>query len=93
MPAKVVLGCLQTSALGVCKPRLATVLRYIAGVDTVEILGKSYTPRLLDTQLADALKTAGAVVIEGPRACGKTMTAVNAGASFVALDDPTTALW
>lgn len=64
---------------------------YACGVDTAEILGKTYTPRLLDAQLADALETAGAVVIEGPRACGKTMTAVHAGASFVALDDPTTA--
>ncbi|WP_075733067.1 ATP-binding protein [Corynebacterium phocae] len=34
-----------------------------------------------------ALDTAGAVVIEGPRACGKTMTALNAAASYVFLDD------
>lgn len=60
-------------------------------MDTAEVLGKKYLPRLLDVQLADALKTAGAVVLEGPRACGKTMTAVHAGASFIALDDPTTA--
>lgn len=56
-------------------------------MDTCDILGQPYRPRIIDGVLADALQTAGAVVIEGPRACGKTMTALNAAASYVFMDD------
>lgn len=52
------------------------------------MLGEEYRPRIIDSVLQEALGTAGAVVIEGPRACGKTMTALNACASYVFLDDP-----
>jgi len=31
-------------------------------------------PRIVDDQLAEALATAAAVVLEGPKACGKTDT-------------------
>ena len=34
-----------------------------------------YTPRVVDAELNELLGSAGAVVIEGPKACGKTMTA------------------
>lgn len=34
-----------------------------------------YQPRLVDADIQRALRVAGAVVITGPRACGKTMTA------------------
>lgn len=34
-----------------------------------------YRPRAVDAELARRLSAAGAVVVEGPRACGKTMTA------------------
>lgn len=57
-------------------------------MDTARQFGIEYRPRTLDTPLQEALRTAGAVVIEGPRACGKTMTGLNAAASFVFLDDP-----
>lgn len=50
------------------------------------MLGCSYVPRVIDSQLADLLSMAGAVVIEGPRACGKTMTGVRAANSAVFLD-------
>lgn len=59
-------------------------------MDTNSILGKQYVPRLLDKQLEKSLKIMGAVVIEGPRACGKTMTATNACKSAIFLDDPNT---
>jgi uncharacterized protein len=46
----------------------------------------AYRPRIADQELRDALGAAGAVLIEGPRACGKTATARHAAASEVALD-------
>lgn len=45
-----------------------------------------YLPRLVDAELQDALKSAGFVLIEGPKACGKTETARRAAASEVLLD-------
>ena len=52
------------------------------------MLGQQYRPRVVDAVVAAALDTAGAVLVEGPRACGKTMTAVHAAASCAFLDDP-----
>lgn len=46
----------------------------------------SYQPRIVDAELADRLKAAGAVVIEGAKACGKTATARQVAASEVLLD-------
>lgn len=45
-----------------------------------------YRPRILDGELREQLQAAGAVVIEGPKACGKTMTAQQQAASAVLLD-------
>jgi predicted AAA+ superfamily ATPase len=45
-----------------------------------------YRPRVADAELADRLRSAGAVVVEGPKACGKTATARQAAASEVLLD-------
>lgn len=48
-----------------------------------------YIERIVDKELADDLAAMGAVVIEGPKACGKTVTAQRAAASEVRLDvDP-----
>lgn len=48
-----------------------------------------YLPRLVDEQLARALRTTGAVVLEGPKARGKTSTAGQQAASTARLDaDP-----
>lgn len=55
-------------------------------MDTKETLGVKYRPRIVDRQLYELLSIAGAVLIEGPRACGKTMTGVNAANSAVFLD-------
>ncbi|MCU0622676.1 MAG: DUF4143 domain-containing protein [Gemmatimonadaceae bacterium] len=46
----------------------------------------AYRPRIVDTELATLLRSAGAVVVEGPKACGKTATARQLAASEVLLD-------
>jgi predicted AAA+ superfamily ATPase len=46
----------------------------------------AYSPRIVDAELRELLGSAGAVVIEGPKACGKTMTASQQAASRVLLD-------
>jgi len=49
----------------------------------------SYRPRIVDAELGAALSSVGAVLVEGPRACGKTETARRAARSEVLLDvDP-----
>ena len=45
-----------------------------------------YIPRLVDRELKDMLKTMGGVVIEGPRAWGKTVTGRHHSQSEVLLD-------
>jgi predicted AAA+ superfamily ATPase len=60
-------------------------------MDTVSVLGHAYTPRLIDSLVEESLEAAGAVLIEGPRACGKTMTATHAAASIIKLDEPSAA--
>ncbi len=56
-------------------------------MDTVAVLGREYRPRVIDSALQRALAASGAVVIEGARASGKTMTALRAAASYVFIDD------
>jgi len=46
----------------------------------------AYASRIVDDELADRLASAGAVVIDGPKACGKTETARRQAASEVLLD-------
>lgn len=49
----------------------------------------AYLERIVDRELSDDLSAIGAAVIEGPKACGKTMTAQHVAASEVRLDvDP-----
>lgn len=47
-----------------------------------------YVPRLIDNELAGALRVHPAVLIVGPRACGKTTTARRHARSVVRLDRP-----
>ncbi|MCO6466435.1 MAG: ATP-binding protein [Bradyrhizobiaceae bacterium] len=50
----------------------------------------SYVNRLVDQELREMLARSGAVVIEGPKACGKTLTARQLAHSEVRVDaDPT----
>ncbi len=46
----------------------------------------AYLPRIVDDELSRRLRSAGAVVIEGPKACGKTETGLQKAASSVRLD-------
>ena len=46
----------------------------------------TYVPRIVDAELRKRLAANGAVVIEGPKACGKTETARRQAASEVLLD-------
>jgi predicted AAA+ superfamily ATPase len=50
------------------------------------IIPSDYQPRIVDLQLTARLSAVGAVVIEGPKACGKTATARQLAASEVLLD-------
>lgn len=47
-----------------------------------------YLPRVADQQLSAALRTSGAVLIQGPKWCGKTATGSQAAASIIYLQDP-----
>jgi len=56
---------------------------------TVDGRVRDYLPRFADAELLDRLRATGAVLIEGPRGCGKTQTALRAARSAVRLDrDP-----
>jgi predicted AAA+ superfamily ATPase len=46
----------------------------------------AYRPRVVDAEFSERLDSAGAVLIEGPRACGKTETARQIAESEVLLD-------
>ncbi|WP_423927066.1 ATP-binding protein [Candidatus Palauibacter sp.] len=52
----------------------------------MSVTTKTYVPRVADRELEACLEAAGAVLIEGPRACGKTELAMQAAASAVFLD-------
>lgn len=47
-----------------------------------------YKIRIADKLLADKLEAMGAVLIEGPKACGKTRTAEQHAKSVLYMDDP-----
>lgn len=57
------------------------------GMD-IQDLGKDYVPRVVDEIIKKKLKTTGAVVIQGPKWCGKSTTAVHASASNIKMDLP-----
>lgn len=51
--------------------------------------GEGYRERVLDAELAERLSAIGAVLIEGPKACGKTESAIQKAATNYRLDvDP-----
>ncbi|MFA6905497.1 MAG: DUF4143 domain-containing protein [Sphaerochaeta sp.] len=49
---------------------------------------KEYLPRIADIVLSDGLEAKGAVLIEGPKWCGKTTTALQKAKSVVYMQDP-----
>lgn len=58
-----------------------------ADASTVGIAPTGYRPRLVDERMRAALRTMPAVVVEGPRACGKTWTGRRFASSAVYLDE------
>ena len=53
-------------------------------------MNNKYLPRIADAKLEVALKAMGAVLIEGPKWCGKTSTAENIAKSVLYMQDPDT---
>lgn len=49
---------------------------------------KEYRPRIVDGMLREKLEAKGAVLIEGPKWCGKTTTAMQVAASVLRMDEP-----
>ena len=47
-----------------------------------------YRSRIVDAILQDKLEAKGAVLIEGPKWCGKTTTAAQKAASILRMDNP-----
>lgn len=61
-------------------------------VDEKELLWmneKSYLPRLIDRKITKYLQAFGAVCIEGPKWCGKTMTSMHHSKSNFFVGSPT----
>ena len=56
------------------------------GGDGGTLVPAGYRPRVVDGEMQRGLRAAGCVVIEGPRACGKTWTGLRFAASAVRLD-------
>jgi len=48
---------------------------------------RTYLPRIVDGELERRLRSVGAVVIEGPKACGKTATATRSAQTIFRLDE------
>lgn len=58
--------------------------------DAQRVPDVTYLPRIVDAELSTRLRSTGGVVVEGPKACGKTATARQVAVSEVLLDvDPT----
>ena len=51
---------------------------------------KEYTRRIADQMLTDKLESSGAVLVEGPKYCGKTTLAKQQAGSILSMADPDT---
>lgn len=49
---------------------------------------KTYLPRIIDKLLRERLEAKGAVLLEGPKWCGKTTSAKEIAGSFILMDQP-----
>ncbi|NLB11452.1 ATP-binding protein [bacterium] len=49
---------------------------------------KTYLPRIIDKLLSERLEAKGAVLLEGPKWCGKTTSAKEIAGSFISMDQP-----
>ena len=55
--------------------------------EAADLTPEGYSPRVVDDEMRTALATMPAVVVEGPRACGKTWTGRRFASSAVYLDE------
>lgn len=53
-----------------------------------QVVQKPYRPRIMDVILRDALDASGAVLLQGPKWCGKTWTARQVAQSVLMMQDP-----
>ncbi len=53
----------------------------------MDLQGKKYLPRLIDQKIEDYLSIFGAISIEGPKWCGKTLTSLKHSKSATFMDD------
>ncbi len=51
-------------------------------------VSKDYMQRIIDRELSDHLEAMGAVLIIGPKWCGKTTTAMQKAKSVLKMQDP-----
>lgn len=56
--------------------------------ESVTVTQSAYLPRISDSELEFALSSSGAVLIEGPKWCGKTWVGRHAAKSVIYLQDP-----
>lgn len=67
------------------------VIRIICATFVVQnqiYMAKKYRPRIIDSELAERLRSIGAIVLEGAKWCGKSTTAEHHSKSAVFMDDP-----
>jgi predicted AAA+ superfamily ATPase len=90
--------CISAKSINVFPPNLSMYFRQIyqcvAYSLCVTLYGKLkmlYRDRIVDVELSERLAATGAVLIEGPKACGKTETALRLAKSSVMLDVDTEA--
>ncbi len=74
----------------ICVDRLIIIVYYVnnKSYKSVRLVVKKYKIRIADMVLADKLEGKGAVLIEGPKWCGKTTTAENVSKSVLYMSDP-----
>ncbi|MDR1439797.1 MAG: AAA family ATPase, partial [Clostridiales bacterium] len=66
----------------------ATIVETDSQLGAVKPMERKYLRRIADDVLATALEASGAVLIEGPKWCGKTRTAAERAASQLLMKDP-----
>lgn len=59
-------------------------------MQVIAVLNREYIPRISDAELRERLEVRGAVLIEGPKWCGKTTTAERIARSVLYMQNPAT---
>lgn len=59
-------------------------------MQVIAVFNREYIPRISDAELRERLEVRGAVLIEGPKWCGKTTTAERIARSALYMQNPVT---